>query len=106
MVNTVCSTCRHSSSTGDRLDSLDFIQDSSAKGWRTSPINRRNSARWAIALALGLQALYEAMAAGRPIVDADADRARLLRLAETYRTLDGPSAALVNAWVAAASTPK
>jgi VWFA-related protein len=55
------------------------------------------------ALVLGLQALYEASAQGRPIQDADADRTRLLRYAETYRRIEGPSMALVDAWVSAAT---
>jgi VWFA-related protein len=53
-------------------------------------------------LALALQVLYEAVVKGRPIESADADRARLQRYAEAYRRLDGPSLALVDAWVAAA----
>ena len=55
------------------------------------------------ALMLGLQALYQASAEGRPIQDADADRARLLRYADTYRRIEGPSIALVDAWVSAAT---
>jgi hypothetical protein len=55
------------------------------------------------ALVLGLHALYEAIVARQPIETLDADRARMTRYAERYRRLNGPSAALVDAWVAAAT---
>jgi VWFA-related protein len=53
-------------------------------------------------LVLGIQALYQAIAQGRPIESPEADKARLLRYAEAYRALNGPSMALVETWVAAA----
>jgi predicted Zn-dependent protease len=53
------------------------------------------------ALALALQVLYQAIVTSQPIESLDADRARMLRYAEMYRGLNGPSAALVDAWVAA-----
>ena len=56
-------------------------------------------------LALALLTLYEAFVAGQPIETVDADRARMMRLATLYRARGGPSAALVETWVAAA-TPK
>jgi len=54
-------------------------------------------------LALALLALYEAFARGSAIEDAEQDRARMIRLADAYRTQGGPSLALVNAWVTAAT---
>ncbi len=54
------------------------------------------------ALVLGLHALYEASVASRPIGTPETDRARMKRYAELYRRLDGPSTALVEAWLAAA----
>jgi predicted Zn-dependent protease len=54
------------------------------------------------ALALGLQVLYQAIVSSQPVESLDADRARLLKYADAYRRLNGPSAALVEAWVAAA----
>jgi VWFA-related protein len=56
-------------------------------------------------LALALLTLYEAFVAGRPIEAVEQDRARMMRLADLYRTRGGPSLALVETWVAAA-TPK
>lgn len=55
------------------------------------------------ALALGLQVLYEAITTSHPVDSPEADRARMLRYAEAYRRLNGPSVALVDAWVAAAT---
>jgi VWFA-related protein len=55
------------------------------------------------ALVLGLHALYEAGVASRPIETQEADRARMNRYAELYRRLNGPSTALVEAWLAAAN---
>jgi tetratricopeptide (TPR) repeat protein len=55
------------------------------------------------ALVLGLHALYEASAGARPIGTPETDRARMNRYAELYRRLDGPSTALVEAWLAAAN---
>jgi hypothetical protein len=54
-------------------------------------------------LALGLLVLYEAIGSGQPIESADRDRARLLRFADAYRARGGPSLALVDTWVAAAT---
>ena len=55
------------------------------------------------ALALGLRVLYEAITASHPVESPEADRARMLRYAEAYHRLNGPSAALVDMWVAAAT---
>ena len=41
-----------------------------------------------------------------PIESRDADRARMTRYAEAYRSVNGPSAALVDAWVAAVGREK
>jgi VWFA-related protein len=57
-------------------------------------------------LALALLVLYEAFEKGRPIQDAEQDRARMIRLSEGYRTRGGPSLALVNAWMAAATAKR
>ena len=57
-------------------------------------------------LALGLLVLYEAFGAAEPIESVDRDRARMLRLAEIYKRQDGPSQALVDAWVAAVAAKK
>jgi VWFA-related protein len=54
-------------------------------------------------LALGLLMLYEAFESRQPIETADQDRARMLRLAGAYRTRGGPSLALIDTWVAAAT---
>lgn len=53
-------------------------------------------------LAAGLLALYEAVMHGNPIEDVDKDRARMIRLADAYRTRGGPSLALIDSWLAAA----
>ena len=58
------------------------------------------------ALALALFTLYQAFDAGQPIESAGRDRERMLRLAERYRTIGGPSLALVDTWVAAAAPRK
>jgi hypothetical protein len=53
--------------------------------------------------ALGLQILYEAITGGQPVETLDADRVRMRRFADSYERLNGPSMALVKAWVAAAA---
>ena len=77
---------------GRSADGLDAIDDLVRKGVEDEPT-----------LALALLALYDALVKGRPIQDADQDRARMIRLADAYRTQGGPSLALVDAWVAAAT---
>jgi tetratricopeptide (TPR) repeat protein len=57
-------------------------------------------------LAAGLLALYEAFMSGRPVEDVDKDRQRMTRLAETYRARGGPSQALVDTWLSAATARK
>jgi tetratricopeptide (TPR) repeat protein len=54
-------------------------------------------------LTLALRVLYEGFESGRPVVNADDDRARMTRLAEAYRAMGGPSQALVDAWVSSAA---
>jgi hypothetical protein len=54
-------------------------------------------------LALALLVLYEGFEKNRPIQDAELDRARMIRLSDAYRTLGGPSLALVDAWASAAT---
>ena len=53
-------------------------------------------------LAAALMVLYEAFRTDRPIENVEKDRARMLRLADAYRTRGGPSSALVDTWLAAA----
>ena len=55
------------------------------------------------ALALALFMLYQAFDTGEPIESASQDRERMRRLADRYRATGGPSRALVDTWVAAAS---
>jgi len=55
------------------------------------------------ALALALLVLYEAFVNDRPIEGLEQDRARMLRLAGAYRTHGGPSLALIDTWVSAAT---
>jgi hypothetical protein len=52
-------------------------------------------------LALGILALYETLTNGRTVESVEQDRARMMRLADAYRARGGPSAGLVEAWVAA-----
>lgn len=54
-------------------------------------------------LALALLVLYDAFVSGRPVDSADRDRAQMTKFAAAYRTRGGPSLALVDTWVAAAS---
>jgi len=54
-------------------------------------------------LALGLQILYESITGAHPVETIDADRVRMRRYADWYQRLNGPSMALVKAWVAAAA---
>jgi len=54
-------------------------------------------------LALGLLVLYEAFVKDEPIEGVDQDRARMTRFADAYRARGGPSLALVETWVAAAT---
>ena len=57
-------------------------------------------------LALALLTIYEAFQKGRPIETVEADRARMLRLADLYRVQGGPSLPLVDTWVAAVNARK
>jgi hypothetical protein len=54
-------------------------------------------------VALAVLVLYEAFVSDRPVTTADEDRARMLKLAEDYRATGGPSLALVETWVSAAT---
>jgi VWFA-related protein len=55
-------------------------------------------------LSLALLVLYESFESGRPVENVEQDRARMLRLADLYRTRGGPSLALVETWVAKATS--
>ncbi len=55
-------------------------------------------------IALAVLVLYEAFVNQRPVQTADEDRARMVRLADDYRASGGPSLALVETWVSAATT--
>ena len=50
-------------------------------------------------LTAALIVLYKAFEEGRPIQDAEQDRARMVRLAEVYRARGGPSLALIETWL-------
>ena len=54
-------------------------------------------------LTLALLVLYESFENARPVENVDQDRARMIRLADLYRTRGGPSLALVETWVAKAT---
>ena len=56
-----------------------------------------------LSLAFALLVLYEAFNSRQPIESVDQDRARMMRLADVYRARGGPSLALVDTWVAAAT---
>jgi hypothetical protein len=57
-------------------------------------------------LTLALMTIYEAFQNNRPIESPEQDRARMLRLADVYRTQGGPSLALVETWVATVKKQK
>jgi hypothetical protein len=57
-------------------------------------------------LALALLTIYEAFQNGRPIETAEQDRARMVRLAELYRTQRGSLIALVDTWMAVVNAKK
>jgi len=54
-------------------------------------------------LALALLVLYESFVNDQPVEGVEADRARMVRLADVYRARGGPSLALVETWVSAAN---
>jgi hypothetical protein len=56
-----------------------------------------------LSLAFALLVLYEAFDSRQPIESVDQDRARMMRLADAYRARGGPSLALVDTWIAAAT---
>jgi tetratricopeptide (TPR) repeat protein len=58
------------------------------------------------ALTLAVLVLYEAAMNGRPVESAEQDRARMLRLADTYRATGGPALPLIETWLAAATAKK
>jgi tetratricopeptide (TPR) repeat protein len=78
--------------TGQGLDALDRLIASKADDEPT--------------LLYGLMTLYEAITDRREVENAEADRARMLRLADAYRARGGASQALVDTWVAAVSKGK
>lgn len=55
-------------------------------------------------LSLALLVLYESFENAKPVENVEQDRARMLRLADLYRTRGGPSLALVETWVAKATS--
>ena len=59
--------------------------------------------KWSRIGALALLVLYEAFDSRQPIESVDQDRTRMIRLADAYRARGGPSLALVDTWVAAAT---
>ena len=77
---------------GRYVEGLDAVDKLVVKGTVDEP-----------SLALALLVLYEGFEKNRPIQDAEQDRARMIRLSDAYRTLGGPSLALVDVWVSAAT---
>ena len=57
-------------------------------------------------LALALMVLYEAFVNGEPVAEPARDRERMLRYADAYRARGGPSLALVETWVSAATAKR
>jgi Flp pilus assembly protein TadD len=57
-------------------------------------------------LALGLLVLYESFVNDRPVESVEADRTRMERLADVYRARGGPSLALIETWLSAATQKK
>jgi VWFA-related protein len=57
-------------------------------------------------LMAALLVLYEAVVNDRPVESLDQDRARMARLADTYRKRGGTSQALIDTWMAAAAAKK
>jgi tetratricopeptide (TPR) repeat protein len=57
-------------------------------------------------LSVALLVLYDAFVTERPIETVEQDRARMLRLADVYRSRGGASAALVDTWLEAAAKKK
>jgi VWFA-related protein len=55
-------------------------------------------------LTLALLVLYESFESAKPVENVEEDRARMLRLADLYRTRGGPSLALVETWVSKVKT--
>jgi len=55
------------------------------------------------ALAIALLVLYDAFESGQAVENVDLDRARMVRLADTYRARGGSSQALIDTWVASAT---
>ncbi|MGB2717382.1 MAG: tetratricopeptide repeat protein, partial [Vicinamibacterales bacterium] len=55
-------------------------------------------------LTLALLVLYESFENARPVEDVEQDRARMVRLADLYRARGGPSLALVETWLAKATS--
>ena len=75
---------------GNAASGLEALDDLIARGGEDEPV-----------LAIALVTLYDAFSTGRPIEGTEPDRARLIRLADVYRTRGGPSLALIDTWVAA-----
>ena len=57
-------------------------------------------------MTVALLVLYDAFESHQPIETAELDRARMLRLADTYRAHGYASQALVDTWVATATAGK
>jgi hypothetical protein len=55
------------------------------------------------ALSIALLVLYDAFESGQAVENVDLDRARMVRLADTYRARGGSSQALIDTWVASAT---
>ena len=55
-------------------------------------------------LTLALLVLYESFESAVPVENLEQDRARMVRLADLYRARGGPSLALVETWLAKATS--
>jgi tetratricopeptide (TPR) repeat protein len=73
------------------------------KGLQTLDALLEKRAEDELSLAFALLVLYEAFDRHQPIESVDQDRARMMRLADAYRARGGPSLALVDTWLAAAT---
>ena len=80
-----------------------LLSGKQAEGFRVLDELLEKQAEDEPSLARALLSLYDAFVSGQPIEGVEQDRARMLRYAEAYRRRGGPSLALVDTWVAAAT---
>ncbi len=80
-----------------------LLSGKQAEGFRVLDELLEKQAEDEPSLARALLSLYDAFVSGQPIEGVEQDRARMLRYADAYRRRGGPSLALVDTWVAAAT---